>query len=907
MRQHCIFQAVVACAGSMLAGLALPAVAAQTVSQTNVAGPAVPTARSIVALADGWRFRQDNELAGAQAPGFADDGWERVSVPHTWNRAGYYIDGAQGHINTAGNVNKAQGVGWYRLAFDRPVLAKGQRVWLEFDAASRTAQVWLNGLLLGRHDGGFSRFRFDVTAALKAGRNILAARVDNSQPTAGGPTADILPLTGDFFVHGGLYRPVRMVVTSAVHVDLADHGGPGVYATTTAVANGTASVAVRTRLTNDGKGSATLRLVTRLRDAAGVEVASALQPVTLAAGTTLELPQALTVANPHLWQGTADPYLHVLDVTVEDARGAVLDRLTQPFGIRQVQLDANRGFLLNGQPLRLQGVGLHQDREGKGWALAPADIADDVATIRDMGANTIRLTHYQHGQTIHEMADRTGLILWDEIPLVTGWTLGPNQTGASPALVENARQQLQEMIRQNFNHASVAVWGIANEVDFGPGRPDFLGAGPKVAPDPMPLLQMLNGLAKQMDSSRPTVLATCCEDRGMQQVPLTSQATDAAGANRYFGWYYGKIDELSAHLDALHAKRPNQPLSVSEYGGGGALSQPTDDPLGGPIELAGRNQPEAYQTWLHEKNWAILKSKPWLWGTWLWNSFDFATTVRHEGDSEDINTKGLVSYDRRIRKDGYFFYRANWSNAPTVHITDRRYVDRAYPVSDVKVYSNAPATELMLNGRSLGVRRDCPDRICIWPAVRLAAGVNRLSASGGFASSTVSDSIEWQLAPQAAQAFRIDAGTVIAARAQGRRFGSDAFFSGGEAGTADTPGGRGRRPVLVAIAGSPDRDLLASFREGDFSYRLPLLDGRYRVTLHFVEPRAAKTERLFDVSANGQSLLTRFDIAATAGAPLTAVSQSLPVSVTGGELTLNFRGIIGKALVSAIEVVPASD
>ena len=712
-----------------------------------------------------------------------------------------------------------------------------------------------------------------------------------------------MPLLGDFFIHGGLYRPVRLVLTDPVHVDMLDFGGPGVYANSRRTQSGGAEVAVRTRLRNDGALSVPIQLTARLVDGSGRVAGQATQRLTLAPHSSAEAPQHLEIARPHLWQGISDPYLYRLSVEIGTAAGRRLDRVEQNFGIREMRLDPARGFLLNGKPLKLHGVGLHQDREGKGWALSQADVAETMAILREMGANTIRLTHYQHGPWIHDLADRYGLVLWDEIPLVTVWTLTNDQKEAPPAILANARQQLQELIRQNYNHPSVAVWSIANEVDFGPNRPDFLGKPPATIADPMPLLHSLDALAKAEDSSRPTVLATCCEGNGMPEIPVVATATDAAGANRYYGWYYGRPADLSASLDTLHATRPGQPLAVTEYGAGGATTIHTDDPLGGPIDMGGRVQPEEYQAWVHEQSWPILKSKPYLWSTWLWNGFDFASTVRAEGDSQDINTKGLVSYDRRIRKDAYYFYKANWTETPTVHINGRRYTDRAYPVTDIRVYSNAPSTSLELNGRSLGIRTHCPDRICVWPAVRLAAGADRIVATGAFASGPVRDSIEWQLAPQAERSFRIDSGAIVAAPAQSGRFGSDAFFVGGSAGTADIVK-RGRPPLLAAIAGSPDRDLLASFREGRFEYRIPVGNGRYSVALTFVEPRASAGERQFDVIANGIRALAGFDIAATAGGPHTAVTRRFSVDVRDGGLTLRFVPVKGQAIVSAIAIEP---
>ena len=852
-------------------------------------------------LAQGWKFHL-GDLANAQRPDLQDADWQPVTVPHTWNKVGAYAADA-GSAAGAG-LDKTQGIGWYRLAFTPPRLRPGQRLWLEFDAASRTAEVWLNGVRLGRHDGGFSRFRFDATAALHNGAaNLLAVKTDNSAPVLGSATADILPLQGDFFVHGGLYRPVRLVVTDALHVDMLDAGGPGIYAATLAASPETARVAVTVKLRNLSARAQRAKVEVSLVDRDGRVAARAVIPATMRAGASAEVSRQLAVSAPHLWQGVADPYLYRLVANIRSASGTVTDHAEQQIGIRTIRLDPQQGLFLNGKHLALHGVGLHQDRQPEGWAQAEANITDTLATIRDMGANTIRLTHYQHGQPVHDLADRAGLLVWDEIPLVTAWTVDPARGTASDGLRANARQQLEELIRQNGNHPSVAVWGIANEVDFGPNRPDFLGRPPEQIADPRPLLVELNALAKRLDPARPTALATCCEDTGMPKTPVVADITDTAGANRYFGWYYARPEMLGPHLDALHAKRPNQPLAVTEYGAGGALSVHTDDPRGGPLDAGGHDQPEETQTMIHELSWPQLQARPYLWATWLWNSFDFSSTARREGDSVDINTKGLVSYDGKTRKDAFWFYRANWSAQPTVHINGRRYVDRAFGVTDVRVASNAPRTELRLNGRSLGTKSDCPAHVCVWQAVRLDTGENTLTAQGSFPTGPVQDRLRWLVRPEAAGQFRIDSGALVAAGSTAGRYGSDAFFDGGQARTTDQHP-RGRPPVPAAIAVTPDRDLVATYREGRFGYRLPLANGRYQVRLDFVEPGLAAGERVFDVLANGTVRLGAIDIAAAAGKPLVAVSREFEVAVTDGMLDLRFVPAKGDAIVSAVAVRP---
>lgn len=877
---------------------------AAVVIAVMAAPAAAQSERSVVPLAQGWEFQRGGDVDPAQAAQAAGS-WERVSVPHTWNRVGYYMPDPQTHLNNAESVDKYQGVGWYRMTFTPPALVAGQRAWLQFDAASRTAEVWLNGQRIGGHKGGFSRFRLDATRALRAGQaNTLLVKVDNTQPAQGSSTADILPLAGDFFVHGGLYRPVSLIVTNAVHVDMLDAGGSGIFATTKSIDAAMAKVDVRVRIRNDGTKAQAVNAVVRLIDAGGKTVATGTRRIPLRADTASESVETLSVATPHLWNGVADPYLHRLVVEIATPLGAVLDRVEQAFGIREMRADPDRGFMLNGKPLRLHGVGYHQDREGKGWATAPADIEQDVAIMREMGVNSIRLTHYQHGQVIHDLADRYGMVLWDEIPLVSRWTWGDDAV-ATAGLRDDARQQLRELIRQNGNHASVFNWGIANEVDFGKSLPAFITTSKDTpAPDPLPLLRELNALAKSEDPSRATALATCCEGRllGSADIPITAEAADLGGANRYFGWYYGQPGDLGKHLDSLRALRPNQPVSVTEYGAGGATTIHTDNPLGGKVDQRGRNQPEEYESYIHETAWATLSAKPYLWGTWLWNSFDFATTVRREGDAIDINTKGLVTYDRKIRKDAYYFYKANWTATPTVHVAGRRYVDRAYPVADVRVYSNAPRTDLLVNDRVVGTLSACPQMVCAWSNVALAAGANRVVARGVFPTGAVDDAIEWRVVPEAARSIRIDSGALVAPEIAGKRYGSDAFFDGGSFGDINAYSGYGPRPEKKVVAGTPEGAVAETYREGRFGYRVPLANGRYTVELSFVEPALAAGARQFDVVANGKRAVAALDIAAVAGAPLTRVTRRIVVPVTDGMLDLKFVPIKGDAIVSGIEI-----
>jgi len=856
-----------------------------------------------MSLQDGWRFKLGPESV-TELQTEPDATWTTVSVPHTWNRVGYYKDAPASHINTAQNIVTTQGVGWYKLVFTPPANVEGMESFLQFDAASRIATVWLNGTMLGTHRGGFSRFRLHSTAALKPGQqNTLTVKVDNTKPALGSSTADVLPLTGDFFVYGGLYRPVSLVFTRKVHLDLMDYGSYGVYAKTTSIASTGAQVQVRSRVRNDSEQSGTFVLRTLLFDAQGNIAGQQEQSVAVGPASVVERTANVAVPHPHLWQGVEDPYLYRLVVELSNKSSQLVDRVSLPFGIRQVRFDAESGLFLNGKHVAVHGVGYHQDREGKGWASTPEYTAADEAMMREMGVTGIRLTHYQHGQPIHDLADRDGLVLWDEVPLVSQWTLGESLQ-PTEALRENARQQLRELIAQDYNHPSVITWSIGNEIDFGNSIPAFVGNKSGAVPDPLPLLKELNQLAHDLDPTRPTTLATCCEQHALAPgatVPITGAVTDLSGANRYFGWYYDKPSDLGPHLDALHHTRPTQPMAVTEYGAGGAVSLHSDNALGGP-ESRNRPQAEEYQSYIHEQNWSTLRSKPYLWGTFIWNSFDFGSTTRNEGNAQDINTKGIVTFDHKHRKDAYFFYKANWTATPTVHINSSLYTERAYRITDVRVYSNAPNTSLKVNGKLIGVLAECPDRICVWNGVVLATGTNDVVASGSFPKGDVQDKVQWHLSDASAKNTNIDCGALVAGTSIGKTFGSDTYFEDGTAETISGPGARGRAPAMPSIAGTSNPEIAATYRVGSFSYRIPAADGAHTVVLTFVEPALHPGERIFSVLANGQKVVSNLDVAAAAGSTLTAHQQRFEVTARDGMVTLEFRPTKGDAIVSAIEV-----
>ncbi|TFW34037.1 glycoside hydrolase family 2 protein [Massilia horti] len=646
--------------------------------------------RSEIALDANWRFTLAEGSSAWSAPSFDDAAWEAVALPHTWNN----FDGQDG-----GN-DYHRGTGWYRTRFSLPATSAGQRVLVEFDAASKVAEVFVNGKPVGSHTGAFARFRFDITDAVHArGDNVLAVRVNNAP-------SQIVPISGDFTQFGGLYRKARLLLTAPVHIATLDYASSGVYLTTRKLDEQAAQVEARVKLASDAKTAFKGTLRVRLLDAQGKVVAAADQPASIGAGKNAELSLPLRVERPHAWNGTADPYLYRAAVELVSG-GKTLDAVEVPFGLRTFELAPGAGFILNGRPLALHGVNRHQDRPDKGWAIDEDDKLQDMAIMQEMGVNAIRLAHYQHDQEFYDLCDAKGMAVWAEFGLV-------NEAPLEAAAQDNAGEQLREMIRQNYNHPSIIVWGVGNETT---GR-----NGDDAEQRAVALVTRLTALARAEDRSRAPVYAS---HHGLADP--RNLLTDAIAFNKYFGWYSGAYADLGEFLDQFHAAHPQTPVGISEYGAGGSIYMHEDHPPVRVHQAKGAWHPEEWQTAYHEQAWLQIADRPWMWGTFVWNMFDFAADQRKEGDLYGRNDKGLVTYDRRTRKDAFYWYQANWTSKPMVHIVSKRFWERSQSQIEVKVYSNADEVELKVNGVSLG--RKAPDHHRhVWAAVELQPGPNRVEA-----------------------------------------------------------------------------------------------------------------------------------------------------------------------------------
>ena len=567
-----------------------------------------------------------------------------VNLPHTWNA----IDGQDG-----GN-DYTRGLCWYVKPLSLEEIPQNKRLFLEINGANFSADLYVNGTHIAHHDGGYSTWRADITdAAGTSGDVLLVLGVDNSAKET------VYPQMADFTFYGGLYRDVNLIAVPESHFDLTYYGGPGI-AVTPVMEGDDARVTTHVYLT-DARPSQTLHYV--LRDGEDREIAHA--------DLSAEQTQWETVIpKAHRWDGRKDPYLYTAEVTLIDG-DVGLDRVSARFGCRSFAIDPQKGFFLNGRSYPLHGVSRHQDRWGIGNALLPEHHREDMDLICEVGANTIRLAHYQHDQYFYDLCDERGMIVWAEIPYISR-----HMNRAD----ENAVAQMKELITQNYNHPSIVVWGLSNEITM-------------TMTDEADMLRVhrtLNDLCHEMDKTRLTTLAA------VSPCPINAMVVhipDVVSYNHYFGWYGGDPSMNGPWFDRFHEAYPNTPIGMSEYGCE-ALNWHTSDPRQGDYT-------EEYQAHYHEELIRQLFTRPYIWATHVWNMFDFGADARAEGGENGQNHKGLVTFDRKYKKDAFYAYKAWLSDEPFVHLCGKRYVDRVEDVTRVTVYSNLPEVTLLVNGKVL--------------------------------------------------------------------------------------------------------------------------------------------------------------------------------------------------------------
>ena len=596
--------------------------------------------RSIININKGWNFAKDCSVTSLP------DTAVEVNLPHTWNAE----DGHDG-----GN-DYFRGSCLYTKKISRSELPASDLYYLEIKGANSSADVYMNGEKLAHHDGGYSTWRVDITEVLGE-ESELAIIVDNS------PSETVYPQMADFTFYGGLYRDVNIVCVNNTHLDLGYHGGRGVMITPEKGESGW-TVGINAFVKNLAEGDELVYTVTDKEGAVVAEEKTSASEVSLAIG------------DAHLWHGRRDPYLYSAKVAVVRG-GEEIDAVEYRFGCRTFKIDPERGFILNGEEYPLRGVSRHQDRLGVGNALLPEHHEEDIKLIDEMGATTIRLAHYQHDEYFYDLCDEYGQVIWAEIPYISKHMPGGR---------ENTVSQMKELVIQNYNHPSIVVWGLSNEITISGSTEDLLENH-----------RILNDLVHELDKTRLTTIA--CVSMASMDDPYI-QIPDVVSYNHYFGWYGGNTSMNGPWFDEFHKKFPNIPIGCSEYGCE-ALNWHTSDPKQGDYT-------EEYQAYYHEELIRQLYSRPYIWATHVWNMFDFGADARAEGGENGQNHKGLITMDRKYKKDSFYAYKAWLSSDPFVHICGKRYVDRVEDTTKVTVYSNLPEVELFVNGESLG-KKSAPD------------------------------------------------------------------------------------------------------------------------------------------------------------------------------------------------------
>lgn len=636
--------------------------------------------RKDILLNNNWMFRFSHQVQKGSE--------ERVDLPHTWN--------AQDAL--AGKIDYKRGIGNYEKQLYVLPEWKGKRLFIRFEGVNSVADLFMNGVHVGEHRGGYGAFVFEITNWVNYGeQNSILVRVNNAEQL------DLMPLVGDFNFYGGIYRDVHLLITDEVCISPLDYASPGVQLVQDSVSHDFAKVRALVSVSNGSNAGQRVDLQLRLLDGAKVVVEKSAD---LSIDANKCDKQALTfeLNKPHLWNGRKDPFMYTVEVTASRG-GKVVDKVVQSLGLRFYQVDPDKGFFLNGEHLPLRGVCRHQDRSEIGNALRTQHHDEDVALMLEMGVNAVRLAHYPQATYLYDLMDKNGIIVWAEIPFVGPGGYADKGFVNLASFRENGKEQLKELIRQHYNHPSICAWGLFNELK-------------EQGDNPVEYIKELNVLAHQEDPTRPTTSAS-------NQDGTLNFVTDLIAWNRYDGWYGGTPDDLGKWLDATHKTYPELCIAISEYGAGASIYHQQDSLV--KTVPSGWWHPENWQTYYHIENWKAISSRPYIWGSFVWNMFDFGAAHRTEGDRPGINDKGLVTFDRKIRKDAYYFYKANWNKEePMIYLCGKRNTLRTKRLQTIQAFANLSEAELFVNGKSLGKAVADKYSTLLWENVVLSPGKNEI-------------------------------------------------------------------------------------------------------------------------------------------------------------------------------------
>lgn len=825
------------------------------------------TSRLTYTINDNWKFSAADSSAGEKRSA-ADAEWKTVNLPHTWNGEDAFDD----------TPDYRRGASWYRKELTLNSNLKTRRIFLYFEGANQTAEVYVNEKLAGRHTGGYSAFAFDVTELVRFDEpNLVAVKVDNSF------NADIPPLTADFTFYGGIYRDVWLIATEPVHVKVTDHASPGVEIRTPNLSANSGTVNVRGAIVNAEDKARTVEIVNAVVDAEGREVASVNSKLEIKPKAESSFEQTTkAISSPKLWS-PENPYLYSVKTKILE-NGKVLDEITNPLGFRWFSFDGN-GCSLNGKPVKLRGANRHQDYKGLGNAVPDSIHVRDMELMKAAGYNFVRLAHYPQDPAVLAAADRLGTMLWEETPLVNYITI-------SEAFNANSATMLTEMIRQHRNHPSVIMWGYMNEIYLRVPKENEAN----IRKETVKLARALNALAKQEDPTRPTTIAfhgaETYNTEGLGEIP------DIIGWNLYSGWYSREFADFGKFLDDQHKRYPKRPLIISEYGANSDLRLHSLNPRR-------FDSTTEYQRAFHESYLEQINARSFILGQTIWNEFDFGAELRGE-NMPHVNNKGMFTYDRQP-KDVHYFYKANYSAEPVLHIAASDWKYRAGTdgsAQPVDVYSNLPEVELFLNGVSLGKKTPNSIKKATW-SVTFRDGANLLTATASKGNIVQTDTAEvnYKLVTVNSDEIAVDVGSNAQFTDESRTVWlADMPYKKGGFGFlgTDAPAQYGSQSDKNVL-GTEDDPLFQTMQEGLTAYRLDVPAGAYEVELKFTETKFQKVgERVFDVKINGQLMLEKLDLVKEVGYQR-GLTKKFKLSAKDGIL-VEFAAAQGKPILSAIRV-----
>ena len=631
--------------------------------------------------------------------------WEDITLPHTYNKDDMQKD-----------RNFFEGKAVYQKTFHPAETDKERRTFLKFEGVGAVAQLFVNGNYIGEHKGGYSMFVFEISNSIEYGKdNSITVIADNKS------RKDIIPINHFLFpVYGGIYRPVHLITTNKTNFVVTDQAAPGIFIRQKNVSSKSADIQVEAKLETKEKTIQEVELSIEIKDDQGKTVETQKYPVKISPQGVTYVNETIKMKSPHLWDGIRDPYLYSLTAKIT-ANGKELDAVKQPLGIRHIEMIANKGVFLNGKKYPMYGVTRHQDREGFGSALSFEQHKEDMMLIKEMGATTIRLAHYQQSPQMYALADSIGFLTWAEIPFVNRVSYYEN---------DNAKQQMVELVKQNFNHPSIYIWGVHNEVYS------------KTADEQVPVLSReLNDIAKTLDPDRYTVAVTGYNVIDRQE----NLSTDVQGINHYFGWYGGKIEDLGPWAQKVQKDFPEYKIILSEYGADGNIDIGKEEVEAPKDVISGKAFPENYQTETHIQQWAAIEKNPIILASYLWNSFEFAVPAWNRGGVNARNLKGLITFDRKRKKDSFYWYKANWNPEPMIYLANRRDSVRTHKNSKIQLFSNLPKVQLIVNGKEYQAKQGVNSKHWVVDNVELKQGENKIQAKGNSGNEVLTDEMTWTL------------------------------------------------------------------------------------------------------------------------------------------------------------------